>query len=116
VAAEHPVVVAGIHQVLARPGQFRAQQHRRQPAGQEETRDGRQILDSDHFVIGVHDEIVPPAPGPVHGVVVRVDVPSARPAGPVVEAADPIAIPAPVATIARRHQYQTGVGSSPRTP
>jgi hypothetical protein len=89
VGREQAVVDARIDELRARLGELGADQHRQQPADEEEEEGDADVLDPDHLVIGVEVQVIPPRIGAVVAVVVGDGRGAGRPAQPVVAAADP---------------------------
>src|SRR6185437_11834813 len=72
----------------ARPGELRADEQRKQAAGEEEEDRRHEILDADHLVVGVDPEVVLPALRAVTRVILRLRRGADAVARPVVEGAD----------------------------
>ena len=69
-------------------GELGPEEHRHEPADDEEHERRREILDADHLVIGVDPEIVLPGMRAVTGMILGESRPPRDPVEPVVEGAD----------------------------
>ena len=88
VDAEEAVVGLAVADRLARARELGADQLGEDAADHEEGEDDHQVLDPDDLVVGVDLEVVAPARGAVHRVVLVVHPAPRHPAPPPVEAAD----------------------------
>ena len=89
VHGDEAVVGLRVHELHARLRELGAEEHRHQAAEREEDERRREVLDTDHLVVGVDLEVVLPVVRAVVGMVVRLRRPARDPVEPVVERADP---------------------------